>query len=414
MKCMIEKLYLPDIIGKGYGEFWRFKGRYKVVKGSRASKKSSTQALKVIVEMIQNPHINWLVVRQTERTLRDSCFAQLKWAIRRLKVEPYFKCTTSPLEIIYEPTGQKILFRGLDDPLKVTSITVDVGGLCRLWVEEAYEITSEDAFNRLDESIRGQLPEGMYHQVVLTFNPWSDRHWLKKRFFDEPSPNVLAMTTNYMCNEFLGESDIVLFEEMKKNPRRYAVAGKGEWGVVDGLVYENWREERFDVDEIRQIEGVKSAFGLDWGYTIDPTAFFCSLVDTKAMKLYVFDEMYERSLTNKMIADKIKGMGYGKETITGDSAEPKSITEVREYGLSKIRASRKGKDSVKNGIQRIQDYEIIVHPRCVNFLTEISQYCWEKDRFGQYTGRPEDANNHLMDAMRYALEHINFPNVIGW
>lgn len=131
---MIEKLYLPDIIGKGYGEFWRFKGRYKVVKGSRASKKSSTQALKVIVEMIQNPHINWLVVRKIERTLRDSCFAQLKWAIRRLKVEPYFKCTTSPLEIIYEPTGQKILFRGLDDPLKVTSITVDVGGLCRLWI----------------------------------------------------------------------------------------------------------------------------------------------------------------------------------------------------------------------------------------------------------------------------------------
>lgn len=411
---MIEKLYLPDIIGKGYGEFWRFKGRYKVVKGSRASKKSSTQALKVIVEMIQNPHINWLVVRKTERTLRDSCFAQLKWAIRRLKVESYFKCTTSPLEIIYEPTGQKILFRGLDDPLKVTSITVDVGGLCRLWVEEAYEITSEDAFNRLDESIRGQLPEGMYHQVVLTFNPWSDRHWLKKRFFDEPSPNVLAMTTNYMCNEFLGESDLVLFEEMKKNPRRYQVAGLGNWGVVDGLVYENWREEVFDIDEIRHIEGVKSAFGLDWGYTIDPTAFFCSLVDTKAMKLYVFDEMYECSLTNKMIADKIKDMGYGKETITGDSAEPKSITEVREYGLSKIRASRKGKDSVKNGIQRIQDYEIIVHPRCVNFLTEISQYCWEKDRFGQYTGRPEDANNHLMDAMRYALEHINFPNVIGW
>lgn len=411
---MIEKLYLPDIIGKGYGEFWRFKGRYKVVKGSRASKKSSTQALKVIVEMIQNPHINWLVVRKTERTLRDSCYAQLKWAIRRLKVEPYFKCTTSPLEIIYEPTGQKILFRGLDDPLKVTSITVDVGGLCRLWVEEAYEITSEDAFNRLDESIRGQLPEGMYHQVVLTFNPWSDRHWLKKRFFDEPSPNVLAMTMNYLCNEFLSESDLVLFEEMKKNPRRYQVAGLGNWGVVDGLVYENWREGRFDVDEIRQIEGIKSAFGLDWGYTIDPTAFFCSLVDTKAMKLYVFDEMYERSLTNKMIADKIKDMGYGKEIITGDSAEPKSITEVREYGLSKIRSSRKGKDSVKNGIQRIQDYEIIVHPKCVNFLTEISQYCWEKDRFGQYTGRPEDANNHLMDAMRYALEHINFPNVIGW
>lgn len=228
---------------KGYGEFWRFKGRYKVVKGSRASKKSSTQSLRVIYEIVSNPVINWLVVRKTERTLRDSCFAQLKWAMRRLHVEKYFRCIVSPLEITYIPTGQKILFRGLDDPLKVTSITVDSGCLCRLWIEEAYEITKEDDFNRLDESIRGQLPEGMYHQVVLTFNPWSDRHWLKKRFFDTPNPNVLAMTTNYRCNEFLSQSDLLLFEEMKKNPRRYAVAGEGDWGVVDGLVYENWKEQ---------------------------------------------------------------------------------------------------------------------------------------------------------------------------
>ena len=222
-----NRVYLPDIVGKGYGAFWRFKGRYKVVKGSRASKKSSTQSLKVIMEIMENPCINWLVVRKTERTLRDSCFAQLKWAMRQLKVERYFKCSVSPLEITYIPTGQKILFRGLDDPLKVTSITVEVGALCRLWIEEAYEIMSEDAFNRLDESIRGQLPEGLYHQVVLTFNPWSDRHWLKKRFFDEPSENVLAMTTNYLCNEFLSDSDLVLFEEMKKNPKRYQVAGLG-------------------------------------------------------------------------------------------------------------------------------------------------------------------------------------------
>ena len=265
-----NKVYLPDIVGKGYGAFWRFKGRYKAVKGSRASKKSSTQSLKVITEIIENPHINWLVVRKVERTLRDSCYAQLKWAIHRLKVDNFFKCSTSPLEITYKPTGQKILFRGLDDPLKVTSITVEVGALCRLWIEEAYEITSEDAFDRLDESIRGQLPKGMYHQVVLTFNPWSDRHWLKKRFFDEPSNNVLAMTTNYLCNEFLSESDLILFEEMKKNPRRYRTAGLGEWGIVEGLVYENWEERVFDVEEIAKRPNVKSAFGMDFGLIIKP------------------------------------------------------------------------------------------------------------------------------------------------
>lgn len=399
-----NKVYLPDIVGKGYGAFWRFKGRYKVVKGSRASKKSSTQSLKVIMEIMENPCVNWLVVRKTERTLRDSCFAQLKWAMRQLKVERYFKCSVSPLEITYIPTGQKILFRGLDDPLKVTSITVEVGALCRLWIEEAYEIMSEDAFNRLDESIRGQLPNGMYHQVVLTFNPWSDRHWLKKRFFDEPSENVLALTTNYMCNEFLGESDLALFEEMKKNPKRYKVAGLGEWGVVDGLVYENWKEQDFSIDEVRKLQGVKAIFGLDFGYTTGPTALFCGVVDAAERRLYVFDELYERALTNRAIAERVQRLGYAKETIIADCAEPKSITELREFGLTRARASKKGADSILNGVQRIQDYKIIVHPRCVNFLTEISQYQWEKDRFGKYTGKPEDDNNHLMDAMRYAFE----------
>lgn len=395
---------MPDIVGKGYGAFWRFKGRYKVVKGSRASKKSSTQSLKVIVEIMENPCVNWLVVRKTERTLRDSCFAQLKWAMRQLKVERYFKCSVSPLEITYIPTGQKILFRGLDDPLKVTSITVEVGALCRLWIEEAYEIMSEDAFNRLDESIRGQLPNGMYHQVVLTFNPWSDRHWIKKRFFDEPSENVLALTTNYMCNEFLGESDLALFEEMKKNPKRYKVAGLGEWGVVDGLVYENWKEQDFSIDEVRKLPEVKAIFGLDFGYTTGPTALFCGVVDAAERRLYVFDELYERALTNRAIAERVQRLGYAKEAIIADCAEPKSITELREFGLTRARASKKGADSILNGVQRIQDYEIIVHPRCVNFLTEISQYQWEKDRFGKYTGKPEDDNNHLMDAMRYAFE----------
>ena len=400
-------VHLPSIVGKHYGEFWRFKGRYKVVKGSRASKKSSTQSLKVITEIIENPNINWLVVRKVERTLRDSCYAQLKWAIHRLKVDNFFKCSTSPLEITYKPTGQKILFRGLDDPLKVTSITVEVGSLCRLWIEEAYEITSEDAFDRLDESIRGQLPKGMYHQVVLTFNPWSDRHWLKKRFFDEPSKNVLAMTTNYMCNEFLSEADLVLFEEMKKNPRRYRTAGLGEWGIVEGLVYENWEERVFDVHEISIRPSVRSAFGMDFGYVNDPSTLFCGLVDTVAREIYVFDEMYEKGMSNEDILSKISEMGYSKERIKADSAEPKSIAYLRKAGLTRIRAAKKGPDSIRAGISIIQDYKIIIHPRCVNFITEISNYTWDKDKFDNAINKPIDDFNHLMDAMRYAMEEFD-------
>lgn len=400
-------VHLPSIVGKHYGAFWRFKGRYKAVKGSRASKKSSTQSLKVITEIIENPHINWLVVRKVERTLRDSCYAQLKWAIHRLKVDNFFKCSTSPLEITYKPTGQKILFRGLDDPLKVTSITVEVGALCRLWIEEAYEITSEEAFDRLDESIRGQLPKGMYHQVVLTFNPWSDRHWLKKRFFDTPSPNVLSMTTNYMCNEFLSEADLVLFEEMKKNPRRYRTAGLGEWGIVEGLVYENWEERVFDVHEIFNRPNVRSAFGMDFGYVNDPSTLFCGLVDTVAREIYVFDEMYEKGMSNEDIKDKVTDMGYAKERIKADSAEPKSIAYLRKAGLTRIRAAKKGPDSIRAGISIIQDYKIIIHPRCVNFITEISNYTWDKDKFDNPINKPIDDFNHLMDAMRYAMEEFD-------
>ena len=400
------QINLPDIVGKGYGTFWRFKGRYRVVKGSRASKKSKTTALWFIVNMMKYPQANALVIRKTFRTLKDSCFTELKWAVHRLKVDAWWEFKESPLEATYKPTGQKIYFRGLDDPLKVTSITVDVGVLCWAWLEEAYEVMKEDDFNILDESIRGGVPEGsgLFKQWTITFNPWNEHHWLKKRFFDSPDDETLALTTNYMCNEWLDAADIKVFEDMKKrNPRRYAVAGLGGWGIVDGLVYENWKEQAFDLDEVRSRPGIISAFGLDFGYTNDPSTLFCGLLDQKAKQLFVFDEMYEKGLSNKKIAENVQAMGYGKERITADSAEPKSIDELKSLGL-RVKGAMKGKDSIKNGIQWIQDLEIIIHPRCVNFITEISNYTWDEDKFGTKLNVPIDDFNHLMDAMRYALE----------
>lgn len=401
------RINLPDVVGKGYGTFWRFKGRYRVVKGSRASKKSKTTALWYIVNMMAYPGANTLVIRKTFRTLKDSCFTELKWAVHRLKVDTWWEFKESPLEATYTPTGQKIYFRGLDDPLKVTSITVDVGCLCWAWLEEAYEVMDEDDFNVLDESIRGECPPPLFKQWTITFNPWNEHHWLKKRFFDHRDDETLAMTTNYMCNEWLDASDIRLFEDMKqRNPRRYAVAGLGGWGVSDGLVYERWREEAFDLDAVRQLPDAVSAFGLDFGYTNDPTALFCGLLDVEHKKLYVFDEMYQKGMSNRRIAETVQGMGYGKESITADSAEPKSIDELKSMGL-RVKAAQKGKDSVQNGIQWVQDLEIIIHPRCVHFLTEISNYTWDRDKFGNKLNVPIDDFNHLMDAMRYALEkHI--------
>jgi phage terminase large subunit len=408
MRLKIEKtvnrLSLPDVVGKGYGAFWRFKGRYRAVKGSRRSKKSKTMALWSISSIMQYPGANMLVVRKVYRTLKDSCFTELKWAINRLGVSAWWEIKESPLEMTYKPTGQKIYFRGLDDPLKITSIAVEVGALCWMWIEEAYEITKEEDFDTLAESMLGDLPEGLFKQITLTFNPWNEKTWIKKRFFDVQDPNILAITTNYKCNEWLSPDDIKVFDEMAiRNPRRYAVAGLGKWGIVDGLVYENWREEHFNIDAVRNRPGVVSVFGLDFGYTNDPTAFFCGLLDKDNKQLFVFDEMYKKGLSNRAIYENIVKMGYGKERIIADSAEPKSIDELRGMGL-RIKPAQKGKDSIKNGIQWIQDLEIIIHPQCVNFITEISNYTWDQDKFGNKLNVPIDDFNHLMDAMRYALE----------
>ena len=229
-------MLLPEIVGRGYKTFWNFRGRYRVVKGSRASKKSKTTALWYIYNIMKHKGANLLVVRKTYRTLKDSCFTELKWAVKRLKVEHLWIFKESPLEATYIPTGQKIYFRGLDDPLKVTSITVDVGVLCWMWIEEAYEVMKEEDFDMLDESIRGECPEGLWKQITITFNPWNERHWLKHRFFDELTGHdaegkpiyaprkkpisddgeILAITTNYLINEWLDKADIAVFERMKR------------------------------------------------------------------------------------------------------------------------------------------------------------------------------------------------------
>lgn len=410
MRSKTNIIHLPEVIGKGYGAFWRFRGRYRVVKGSRASKKSKTTALNLITRMMQYPQANTLVVRKVFRTLKDSCFTELKWAIHRLGVDAWWGIRESPLEMTYLPTGQKIYFRGLDDPLKVTSITVENGYLCWCWIEEAYEIMDERAFDMLDESIRGGIPKetGLFKQITLTFNPWNEKHWLKARFFDAPpDPDILALTTNYLCNEWLDQADLKVFETMRENnPRRYQVAGLGGWGIVEGLVFENWKEEAFETAAIAKKPDVVSAFGLDFGYTNDPTTLFCGLVSQEEKTIWVFDELYEKALSNRAICDRVTAMGYAKERIRADCAEPKSIDELRELGLYRITPARKGRDSINNGIQYIQDYRIVIHPRCVNFLTEISNYTWAEDKFGGKLNRPIDAFNHLMDAMRYALEDV--------
>ncbi len=398
-----EYIDFKEIIGHGYGDFINTRKRYRVCKGSRGSKKSKTAALDMMLKLKVYPESNALCVRRYSSTLRDSVYSDLKWAIHKLRLDDEWRFTVSPMQFTNVYTGQKILFRGLDDGLKVTSISVDRGVLCWVWIEEAYEIGNEDDFNKLDLSVRGEVPDGYYKQITMTFNPWSATSWLKSRFFDDPDSDTFVKTTTWQCNEWLDDADRRVFENMKKNnPRRYRIEGEGEWGIAEGLIYTNVSFEEFDIDEIRKKPGIKSAFNIDFGFT-DPTAFVCEMIDNKEMKIYVFDEWFKTGVTNKEIADAIRNKGYGSEVIVCDSAEPKSIAELQDEGI-KAEPSRKGKDSVNYGIQLIQNYKIIVHPRCIEFTKNILNYCWKKDpKTGKLLDTPDHEFSHGMDSMRYGV-----------
>ena len=294
---------LLDIVGHNYGDWWNTKKRYVVCKGSRASKKSKTTALWLIYHIVKMPLGNALCVRRYQNTIRDSQFSDLQWACERFGIKNYFTFKTSPLEIVYNPTGQKILFRGLDEGQKITSISVPKGYLCWVWIEEAYEIVDEEAFNKLDMSFRGQMPDDYFIRIMITFNPWSEQSWLKTRFFDEPSELTFTKTTNYLCNEWLSEADHALFEDMKKrNPRRYKIEGLGDWGIAEGLIYENVEcRELNDRDYIGAPRRSKAFFGLDFGFT-DPTAFVGGFVDTENKEIFICYELYLTNVTNQEIA----------------------------------------------------------------------------------------------------------------
>lgn len=403
----ISEIKLSEIIGGGYDDFWKCKKRYRVLKGGKGSKKSSTTALNFIYRLMKYKGSNLLVVRQVMNTHRDSTFAQLEWAQEKLGVTHLWKNTVSPLEMVYLPTGQKIIFRGFDDVLKLASATVSTGYLNFVWIEEAFEIASESDFDKLDLSApRGKLEAPLYKQTTVTFNPWSGSHWLKKRFFDTDSKTVATFSTNYLDNEFLDKTDRAVFERMKKtNPRKYEVAGLGNWGISEGLVYENWTVGRIKIPDGERYKW-KNFYGLDYGYTNDPTGFVGFAANPIDKEMYIFCEFCKKRMLNCDIAEAIKALGLSKERIRADCAEPKSNDDLRRLGISRITPSVKGRDSILNGIAAINEYRITVDPNCVNMIRELSSYIYS-DKSGENGIRlPKDCDNHLCDAMRYAFEDV--------
>ena len=406
---MTQEIRISETVGVGYDSFWNCKTRYRVLKGGKASKKSTTTALNFIYRLMRYKDSNLLVVRAVMNTHRDSTFAQLKWAQEKLKVSHLWRNTVSPMEMTYLPTGQKILFRGFDDVLKLASSTVPNGFLNFVWIEEAFEIAKEEDFDKLDLSVpRGGVGPGLFKQTTLTFNPWSDKHWLKKRFFDTSDKNVTTYSTNYLINEFLDDTDRSVFLKMKRtNARKYDVAGLGNWGIAEGLVYENWE---IGVPKIGKAEAhyYKNFFGLDYGYSNDPTAFVAAAISPKFKIIYIFDEFYKKRMLNSEIAAAIIKRGYAKERIRADSAEPKSNEELRRLGIKRIAPSQKGRDSILSGIAQISEYKIFVDPKCVNMISELSSYVYGTEISSTGYIMPIDYNNHLCDALRYAFYDVRY------
>lgn len=407
----VSKINLPSVIGKGYGAFWRSKNFYRVVKGGRGSKKSKTTALWYIVNILKYKWANVLVIRRYSNTNKQSTYTDLKWAANRLKVSHLFRFNESMPEITVKATGQKIIFRGLDDPLKITSITVDKGILSWLWLEEAYQVESQDKFETLVESIRGSVDnEDFFKQVTITFNPWSERHWLKPAFFDEETrkKDVFSDTTTYKCNEWLDNQDIDRYEDLwRTNPRRAAVVANGDWGIVEGLVFENFEVLDFDINETIKRIGETTA-GIDFGFTHDPTTFPRLAVDLINKELWIYAEHYEHAMTTEDIFQMIKNNNMLDAYITADSSEQRLIAELRNKGVRRINASIKGAGSINAGIDFMKQFKIYIHPICEKTIEEFDTYIYRQDKDGKWLNTPIDDNNHIIDAIRYSLERYHF------
>lgn len=426
-----KPIRISEMFSPVYYEPWTSKKRFIVIKGSKGSGKSVWAARWIVYNMMKYRDLmpSTLVIRKTRESIKDSIYAELKRAISVFHVEALWKCNIAPLEMVFLPTGQKILFRGMDDPFKVASVQVDKGKLCWVLWEEASQIESEADFDKINMSIRGKLPPGLWKRVMIIFNPWSEKHWLKARFFDTPRSDSLVLSTTYRDNPGLSKENLEEYENLRiRSPRAARVICDGEWGIAGGLIYEDWEEADFDINVIKtQYPNLRFSYGLDFGFVNDPTAFVALAVDEMSRQIWVFDELYEYGWDNLKIARKLTQMGYADKVIVCDSAEQKSIYELKrgyqtpaydENGdplldidghqltdtwiLPNAEMAMKGPDSLRNGIRDLQSYHIIVLRKCINFITELNNYAFEEDKDGTITDKPMDTMNHCMDAARYA------------
>ena len=374
-----------------YPYLFDYSNRYEVYYGRAGSGKSVFITQKILCKACTSKR-KVLVIRKYATTLKDSVFQLFIDQLKKWKIYKFCKVNMSTYTITL-PNESVLLFKGLDDPEKIKSIT----DITDIWCEECSEL-SLDEFTQLDLRLRAQSGN---LQIFVSFNPVSKQNFVYQKWFANGAPdNTFVLHTTYKDNKFLPKEYIdALLEKQKSNPTYYKIYALGEFCTLDKLVYYNWKVEDFDHTQIKG----KLLVGLDFGYTNDPTALVASVMTDK--KIYIFKEWVDTNKTNPQIAQVIKSLGFQKSTIICDSAEPKSIQELRQNGIYAARESTKGPDSIIHGIQRLWEYEIIVHPSCTETITEFENYAWQKDKTtGEYINKPIDMFNHCMDALRYSLQ----------
>lgn len=369
--------------------------RFNVYYGGAGSGKSHFVAQKIILKGLQYKR-KILVIRKVGSTVKDSVWAMFLKLLYQMPVTiKYMNKSEYTIELI---NGTIILFKGFDDPEKIKSIE----GITDIVVEEASELT-EDDFDQLNLRLRAD--SGML-QIHLMFNPVSKANWVYKRFFENGTPeDTVIIHTTYKDNPHLPKEYIdSLLRLERTNPAYFKIYVLGDFATLDKLV--------FPVKAVKLIsqEDVKDLLfwiGMDFGYTNDPTAITWGYCDPNNLKLYITGEYNRKGMTNDVIATTITDLGFAKERIIADAAEPKSIAELRRLGLNRIVGAVKGPDSVKNGIDRLQRYDIIIDERCTNTIEEFDNYTWKKDKkTGEYINEPVDLFNHHIDSIRYGTQNV--------
>jgi len=377
-----------------------------VCKGGRGSAKSTNIALILVVDLMQYP-VNTICFRKVGETLRKSVYEQIKWAIKFLGVEEYFEYKLSPLEIIYKERGNKFIFMGVDDPQKSKSIKEAQFPVARYWFEELAEFKNEDEVETVLNSIfRGKLEKGLIYKGFFSYNPPKMKHnWVNKKYnYSFIENNVFVHHSVYLDNPHISEEFIKEAEAVKaKDETKYKLVYMGE-PIGNGLVpFPNLEIREIEASEIAGLEKFRN--GVDWGYGVDPLAFVRWGYDKKKGIIYALDEYYGVGLKNRNLANYILSKGYD-ELVMCDSAEPKSIDELKEYDISAWGA-KKGAGSVEYGEKWLSDLEaIVIDPkRTPNISREFEMIDYDTDREGNPLPRLCDSNNHTIDATRYAFSN---------